>query len=72
MALIGLTKEQNEWLRKMHVALMDNVEENKKLADRGNTFAGKLAWYQFAQAILYLELGDFECDPRYPEYVGEI
>lgn len=56
----------------MHVALMDNVEENKKLADRGNTFAGKLAWYQFAQATAYLELGDFERDPRYPEYVGEL
>lgn len=72
MKLINLTKEQNEWLRKMHVALMDNVEKNKKLADRGNTFAGKLAWYQFAQATAYLELGDFERDPRYPEYVGEL
>lgn len=72
MTLIGLTKEQNEELRRLHVAIMDNVEENKKLADRGNTFAGKLALYQFAQVQAYLELGDFESDPRLPEYVGKL
>lgn len=72
MTLIRLTKEQNEELRRLHVAVMDNVEGNKKLADRGNTFAGKLALYQFAQATAYLELGDFECDPRFDEYLGEI
>ena len=70
--LSDLTAKQNEELRKMHVSLMDCVEENKKLADRGNTFAGTLALYQFAQAQAYLELGDFECDPRFPEYVGGI
>lgn len=70
--LPGLTEEQNKKLKRMHVDSVNCVEVDKKLADKGNQFAGKLAYYHFAQAQAYLELGDFECDPRFTDYVGKL
>lgn len=67
MALIGLTKEQNEELRRMHVEAMDSVETLKKIDEMGNPLANELALVAFAQAQAYWELGDFEQDPRIPK-----
>lgn len=67
MALTGLTKEQNEELRRMHVKTMDSVERLKEKAKMGDSLAGNLALIGFTQAQTYLELGDFEQDPRIPK-----
>ena len=67
MALIGLTKEQNEELRRMHVEAMDSTEILKEIAKMGNSLADNLALIAFTQAQTYLELGDFERDPRFPQ-----
>ena len=67
MALIGLTKEQNEQLQALHVAAMDDLETIKKLEKMDKSLADKLALATFTQAKTYLELGDFEQDPRIPK-----
>lgn len=67
MALIGLTKEQNEELRRMHVEAMDSVERLKEIAKMGNPLADDLALIAFSQARAYWELGDFEQDSRIPK-----
>ena len=67
MALIGLTKEQNEELRRMHVEAMDCTETLKEIAKMGNSLADSLVLIAFTQAQTYLELGDFEQDPRLPQ-----
>ena len=67
MALIGLTKEQNEELRRMHVEAMDCAETLKEIAKMGSSLADSLALIAFTQAQTYLELGDFEQDPRLPQ-----
>ncbi len=65
--LSDLTAKQNEELRKMHVEAMDSLEKIKILAKTGDALADKLALFTFAQAQTYLELGDFESDPRFPK-----
>lgn len=64
MVLIGLTKEQNEELRKMHVKAVNWMYELKELENKGFSKAKDLGLIAFAQAKAYLELGDFEEDPR--------
>ena len=67
MALIGLTQEQNKELQRMHVEAMDSTEKLKEIAKMGNSLADNLALIAFTQAQTYLELGDFERDPRFPQ-----
>ena len=67
MALTNLTKEQNKELESMHMDAMDSVETLKKIAKMGNPLANELALIAFTQARTYLELGDFEQDPRLPK-----
>ena len=67
MKLINLTEEQNEQLKKMHVEAMDSTETLKEIAKMGNSLADSLALIAFTQAQTYLELGDFERDPRFPQ-----
>ena len=67
MKLINLTEEQNEQLKKMHVEAMDCAETLKEIAKMGNSLADSLALIAFTQAQTYLELGDFEQDPRLPQ-----
>lgn len=67
MKLINLTEEQNEQLKKMHKEAMDSVEILKEKVKMGDSLAGKLALMGFTQAQTYLELGDFEQDPRIPK-----
>ena len=67
MKLINLTEEQNEQLKKMHVEAMDSTEKLKEIAKMGNSLADNLALIVFTQAQTYLELGDFERDPRFPQ-----
>ena len=67
MKLINLTEEQNEQLKKMHMAAMDDLETIKKLEKMDKSLADKLALATFTQAKTYLELGDFERDPRFPK-----
>lgn len=65
--LTGLTNEQNEELRRLHVEAMESLEKLKILVKTGDALADKLALFTFAQAQTYLELGDFESDPRFPK-----
>ena len=51
----------------MHVKTMDSVERLKEIAKMGNSLADDLALIGFTQAQTYLELGDFEQDPRIPK-----
>lgn len=67
MALIGLTKEQNKELRRMHVEEMNALEMIKKMVGNENVYSDKLALVSFIKAQTYLELGDFESDPRFPQ-----
>lgn len=67
MALIGLTKEQNEELRRMYIKSMENVHSLAHMASidtDAEPQLKKLGLISFAQARTYLELGDFEEDPR--------
>ena len=65
--LPGLTEEQNEWLRSMHVAAMDELQIIKKIEETDKLLAYKLGLATFTQAKTYLELGNFESDPRFPK-----
>jgi hypothetical protein len=65
--LTGLTEEQNQELRKMHVESMDSAEKLKTIANAGDSLAEKLVLITLTQAQTYLELGDFESDPRFPK-----
>jgi len=65
--LPGLTEEQNEWLRSMHVAAMDELQIIKKIEKTDKLLAYKLGLATFTQAKIYLELGKFESDPRFPK-----
>jgi len=65
--LTGLTEEQNAELRRMHVEAMDSLELIKKMVGKENLYSDKLALMTFTQAQTYLELGDFESDPRFPK-----
>lgn len=67
MALIGLSKEQNEELREMHVEAVDVLEELKKAIKMGDKLADQLGLIAFVRAKVYYELGDFERDPRFRE-----
>lgn len=67
MALINLTKEQNEELRRLHVKAMDAAEKLQMIANTGDLLAKKLVFLNLTQAQTYLELGDFERDPRFPQ-----
>ena len=67
MALVNLTKEQNEELQKMHVEEMNALEMIKKMVGNENVYSDKLALVSFVKAQTYLELVDFEKDPRFPE-----
>ena len=64
MKLINLTEEQNEQLRKMHVKAINWMYELNELENKGFSKAEYLGLIAFAQAKAYLELGDFEEDPR--------
>ena len=70
MALIGLTKEQNEELRRMYIKSMENVDELAHMASinpDAEPQLKELGLIAFTQARTYLELGDFERDPRFPK-----
>ena len=70
MALIGLTKEQNEELRRMYIKSMENVDRLAHMAsidDDAEPKLKELGLVAFVQAQTYLELGDFEQDPRLPQ-----
>lgn len=65
--LPGLTEEQNEVLKRMHMEAMDSLELIKKMVRKENLYSDKLALMTLTQAQTYLELGDFERDPRFPK-----
>lgn len=70
MALIGLTKEQNEELRRMYIKSMENVDRLAYMASidtDAEPQLKELGLIAFTQALTYLELGDFERDPRFPQ-----
>lgn len=70
MALIGLTKEQNEELRRMYINSMENVDRLAHMASidtDAEPQLKELGFIAFTQARTYLELGDFESDPRLPK-----
>ena len=70
MALIGLTKEQNEELRRMYIKSMENVDRLAHMASidtDAEPQLKELGLIAFTQALTYLELGDFEQDPRLPQ-----
>ena len=70
MALIGLTKEQNEELRRMYIKSMENVDGLAHMASihiDAEPQLKELALISFTQARTYLEVGDFESDPRLPK-----
>ena len=70
MALIGLTKEQNEELRRMYIKSMENVDRLAHMASidtDAEPQLKELGLIAFTQARTYLELGDFESDPRLPK-----
>ena len=67
MALIGLTKEQNEELRRMYIKSMENVDSLAHMASiytDAEPQLKELGLISFIQARTYLELGDFGEDPR--------
>lgn len=72
MALIGLTKEQNEALRKEHVDAVECYEMHMKAFKKAFEDGGKaefelaksLAMISYSRARTYWELGNFEQDSR--------
>lgn len=70
MALIGLTKEQNEELRRMYIKSMENVDRLAHMASidiDAEPQLKELGLIAFIKAKVYYELGDFERDPRFPK-----
>lgn len=70
MALIGLTEEQNKELRRMYIKSIEKVEMLAYMAsidDDAEPKLKELGLVAFVQAQTYLELGDFESDPRLPK-----
>ena len=68
MTLIGFTKEQNEELKRRHIDAVDSLERFKEIAGTGNELAEQLALISFTQARVFVELGDFKEDPRFPKF----
>lgn len=66
MALINLTKEQNEELKALHVKATDNAEMFHKIYTRSKLRKYlTLAECEVEKARAYWELGNFDEDPRY-------
>lgn len=69
MALIGLTEEQNKELQRMYIKSIEKIEMLAYMAsiDDDEPKLKELGLVAFVQAQTYLELGDFESDPRLPK-----
>ena len=70
MKLINLTEEQNEQLERRYIKSMENVDRLAHMASidtDAEPQLKELGLIAFTQARTYLELGDFESDPRLPK-----
>lgn len=63
--LPGLTEEQNEYLKALHIKTIDYAQSfYEDYANTRKEEYSELAKAELAKARAYLKLGDFDPDPR--------
>ena len=66
--LPGLTEEQNEYLKALHIKTIDYAQSfYEDYANTRKEEYSELAKAELAKARAYFNLGNFEEDPRYRE-----